>query len=249
MAASGVWSEHQLAGHSCDIFEPGGQSESQFVVLYLHGARLQRLVDESAFAAEFDRHGLRVIAPRSGRSWWTDKVCSEFDPQLSTHRYLLEQVVPYIAQRWEVRPPAIGLLGTGMGGQGALRLAFKQPRLFPVVAALSPAIDYYQQWNDPDSAMLWEMYSDAEAARQDTATLHVHPLNWPRNTWFACDPLNPCWFNSADKLRMKMAAIGIPYECDLETSIGAGGLAYYRQMIAKAVDYLVDRLLAESRRV
>ncbi len=55
-----------------------------------------------------------------------------------------------------------------MGGQGALRLAFKQPRLFPVVAALSPAIDYQSIFDEPQEETLQALYADAEAARGKT---------------------------------------------------------------------------------
>jgi S-formylglutathione hydrolase len=247
MAGTGVWCEQEVAGHACDVFEPGVVHGQGFVIVYLHGAGMQRLADQPAFGAELDRRGLRVIGPRTGRSWWTDKIYSAFDPQVSAERYVLDCVVPYVGQRWGIRTPAVGLLGTGMGGQGALRLALKHPRLFPVVAALSPVIDYHQRWDEEES--LAAMYSDAEAARQDTATLHVHPLNWPRNLWFACDPADALCYNGADRLRMKLAALGIPFECDLETSAGGNGPAYDRQQAPKAVDFLVDRLEAESRRV
>ena len=62
------------------------------------------------------------------------------------------------------------------------------------------------------------MYRDAEQARQDTATLHIHPLNWPRHQWFCCDPADYRWHDSADRLRMKLYSLGVPYECDLETT-------------------------------
>jgi S-formylglutathione hydrolase FrmB len=247
MAGSGVWCEQQVAGHLCDVFEPAVAHKQGFVIVYLHGASMVRLADQPAFGPELDRHGLRVIGPRTGRSWWTDKIYGKFDPQLSTERYVLDRVMPYVAERWDIRTPAVGLLGIEMGGQGVLRLAMKHPRLFPVVAALSPAIDYYQSWNEEES--LATMYLDAEAARQDTATLHVHPLNWVRNLWFACDPADRLWYNGVDRLRMKLGALGIPFECDLETSTGGDRPAYERQQAPKAIGFLVDRLEAESRRV
>ena len=71
-----------------------------------------------------------------------------------------------------------------MGGQGALRFAFKHPQLFPIVAAISPAIDYQMRYYDEEEVTIPQMYDDPKQARQDTATLHVHPLNWPRNIWF-----------------------------------------------------------------
>ncbi len=211
------------------MFEPSAPSEHGFVLVYLHGVHLNRLVDQPVFEAEFERHRLAVIAPITGRSWWTDKICPEFDQKLTAERHVLDNVLMYVRDRWGAEPPRIGLLGTSMGGQGALRLAFKHPNKFPVVAAISPAIDYHLRWNEGDET-LPQMYPDAEAVRQDTATLHVHPLNWPRNLWFCCDPNDYRWHESADRLRMKLAALGIPHECDLETTAGGHGFEYYNAM-------------------
>jgi enterochelin esterase-like enzyme len=248
MGSTLSWSEIQLAGHRCDVFEPSTPSEHGFVLVYLHGVHLNRLVDQPVFEAEFERHRLPVIAPITGRSWWTDKICPEFDPKLTAERHILDNILPYIRDRWGAEPPRIGLFGTSMGGQGALRLAFKHPAKFPVAAAISPAIDYQLRWREGDET-LPQMYPDAEAARQDTATLHVHPLNWPRNLWFCCDPNDYRWHESADRLRMKLAALGIPHECDLETTAGGHGFDYYNAMAPRAVSFLVERLEKERRRV
>jgi S-formylglutathione hydrolase FrmB len=245
----GTWSVAQLAGHACDIYEPRRKSEYGYVVIYLHGVHLARLHDNATFTAEFERHGLTVVAPHTGPSWWTDKIWSQFDPQLSAEQHVLRNVVPYITERWGSVPPQIALLGTSMGGQGALRLAFKHPRTFPLVAALSPAIDYQIRYDEPDSESLREMYPDAESARQDTATLHVHPLNWPRNTWFSCDPLDYRWHASADRLHMKMSALGIMHEHDLDTSAGGHSWDYYNHMAPRAIGFLAERLEQERRRV
>ena len=64
------------------------------------------------------------------------------------------------------------------------------------------------------------MYRDAEDARQDSALLHIHPLNWPRNQFFCCDPTDYRWHDSADRLRMKLWSLGVPFECDLDTVAG-----------------------------
>src|SRR5208283_825152 len=100
------------------------------------------LSTSAAYTREFQRHGLRVVAPKTGRSWWADRICPEFDPTITAQKYVLDAVIPFIAQRWGAVPPRVALLGTSMGGQGALRFSFKFPGLFPVVAALAPAIDY-----------------------------------------------------------------------------------------------------------
>ncbi len=242
------WSEIAVAGHACDIFEPTTPNEHGYVVLYLHGVHLGRLVDKPVFTDAFERHGLRAIGPMTARSWWTDKICPEFDREISAERHVLQNVIPLIDERWGARPPRIALLGTSMGGQGALRFAFKHPDTFPTVAALSPAIDYQTRWNEGDE-MLPQMYPDPEAARQDTATLHVHPLHWPRNIWFACCPTDYRWHESADRLRMKLSALGIAHQCDLETEGGGHGFDYYNKMAGAAIDFVTTRLDQERRRV
>ena len=241
----GAWSESDVAGHPCDVYEPA--QPGSYVVIYLHGVHLQRLVDNASFGREFDRYKLRVLAPRTARSWWSDRICREFDPHISAEKYVTQAVLPYARERWGIAPPAIALLGTSMGGQGALRLAFKYPNLFPIVAALSPAIDYHLRWDRDET--LPEMYRDEEQARQDTAILHVHPLNWPRNIFFACDPNDDPWHNSSERLRMKLAALGIPHEYDLETMGGGHGFGYYNQMAGRALQFIAERLERERLRV
>ena len=242
-----MWTEITVGGHPCDVFEPPRPDERRFAVLYLHGVHLGRLPDHPPFVEQFRAHNLAVIGPMTRRSWWTDWICPEFDPHISAERHLLDNIVPYIEQRWDIRPPQIGLLGTSMGGQGALRLSYKYPDLFPVVAAISPAIDYHQRMLDGDETLSL-MYEDPEAARQDTAILHIHPLNWPRHQFFCCDPADQRWHDSADRLRMKLWSLGVPHECDLETTAGGHGFVYYNTMAEKAVGFLVERLEQEQRR-
>jgi S-formylglutathione hydrolase FrmB len=247
-ATSGTWSTEAVAGHICDVYEPPRRNPHGYVALYLHGVHLNRLSDKPAFMEQFDRHGLAVVAPQTKRSWWTDKVCLEFDPNISAERHVVDNVLPFFEARLGARPPRIGLLGTSMGGQGALRLAYKYPRLFPVVAAISPAIDFHKRYNEGDETIP-QMYSDPEAARQDTAILHVHPLNWPRHQFFCCDPEDYRWWESADRLRMKLYSLGIPHECDLETTGGAHGFEYYSRMAERAIGFLADKLDEERRRI
>jgi S-formylglutathione hydrolase FrmB len=135
-----------------------------------------------------------------------------------------------------------------MGGQGALRQAYKYPNDFPVVAALSPAIDYHRCYESGDPA-LRQMYKSSEDARQDTAILHIHPLNWPRHQWFCGDPADETWWDSVDRLRMKLWSLGIPHECDLETPGGGHGFEYYQRMAPTAIAFLVRRLDQERLRL
>lgn len=246
--SAGTWTETRIGGHPCDVYEPPQRNEHGYVVLYLHGVHLQRLRDYPAFTEHLARHGLPAVAPMTQRSWWTDKICPEFDPRLTAEQHVMKNVLPWIAERWNAQPPRIGLLGTSMGGQGALRFAYKYPNTFPVVAAISPAIDYYLRVREGDETLA-AMYPDSEAARQDSAILHIHPLNWPRNQFFCCDPTDYRWWDSADRLRMKLASLGIPFECELATEGGGHGFAYYIKMAEQAVDFLVRSLDKERRRV
>lgn len=245
---SGEWSVVEVAGHPCELFEPPQPSPHGYVVMYLHGVHLANLSENAVYSRLFAEQGLRVMAPRTKRSWWTDKICAEFDPQITAERYVLDHVLPHIKQRWGAMPPQIALFGTSMGGQGALRFGFKHARLFPIVAAISPAIDYQIRWQDGDET-LPRMYSDPESARQDTATLHVHPLNWPRNIWFASDRADERWHESSERLKMKLYSLGIPHDTDLESTAGGHGWQYYNHMAPAAIRFIVERLERERLRI
>ena len=184
------WAEELVGGHPCEIFEPSEVNPNGYVLLYLHGVHLGRLSDQSRFTELFQRHGLRVVGPITQRSWWTDRICPEFDATITAQQHILSNVLPFIMQRFDATPPRIALFGTSMGGQGALNLAYRHPDTFPVVAAISPAIDFQNRIEDieDETDPLLQMYEDPESARQDTAILHVHPLNWPRGQYFCCDP-------------------------------------------------------------
>jgi len=245
---SGTWTSTLIAGHECDLYEPRERNAHGYVVLYLHGVHVNRLSDKPVFEQQFAKRGLPVVVPFTKRSWWTDKICREFDPRISAEKHLLQNVLPFIEQHFASKPPRIGLLGTSMGGQGALRLAYKHPNIFPVVAAISPAIDFHKRYNEGDETIP-QMYPDPEAARQDTAILHIHPLNWPRHQFFCCDPTDLRWHESADRLRMKLWSLGVPHTCDLETTGGGHGFDYYNRMAERAITFLHDRLDEERRRV
>src|SRR5689334_10918945 len=94
------WSTTTIANHPADVFEPAQRHEWGYVLIYLHGVHLVRLADQPAFTELFEKHGLPVVSPHTQRSWWTDKICPEFDPQLTAERHLLDNVMPFIKARW-----------------------------------------------------------------------------------------------------------------------------------------------------
>jgi S-formylglutathione hydrolase FrmB len=184
----------------------------------------------------------------TGRSWWSDRICLDFDPDITVEQYLLREIVPWLESEWQCTTPRIALMGASMGGQGALRLAYKHPNTFPIVAAFFPAIDYQIRLEEGDK-ILSQMYRDAEDARQDTATLHIHPLNWPRHQWFCCDPVDYRWHESAERLRSKLYSLGVPHTCDLQTTGGGHGWEYYERMAPAALRFIADALERERLRV
>lgn len=244
----GQWTSIDVGGHRCWAFAPAQRSPHGYTVLYLHDEEIAPLSERAAVTMLLERHGLRCLAPITGRSWWTDRVWPPFDPQISAERYLVERVAPWLAEHWGTGASQIAALGVSMGGQGALRLAYKHPVAFPTVAAIAPAIDCQFAMEAGDPALNY-LYRDPEQARQDTATLHIHPLNWPRNQWFACDPLDYPWHDSADRLRMKLCSLGVPFEADMETSGGGHSWEYFDRMAEPALRFLVERLERERRRI
>jgi pimeloyl-ACP methyl ester carboxylesterase len=235
----------KVAGKTCDVFEPS--RPGPFALLFLHGIGRETLAVNPVWSALLEQHGLRTICPHGQRCWWVNRVCLEFDPECTPERYLLQQVVPYMAERWKVEPPKIGLCGISMGGQGALRLAMKWPNRFPVVAALAAAIDF-QNWYGRGTT-LDAMYPDKEAVRQDSVPLHVHPLNWPRQLLFAVDPADREWLDGNRRLHEKLAALGIPHEFDFQTRAGGHSWEYCNHQARRVIEFLHRGLESESLRL
>jgi S-formylglutathione hydrolase FrmB len=249
------WLIADVAGHACELHAPPDPLPGR-AVIYLHGVRERWLQDMPVLRDALEAARLPVIAPRTGRSWWVDAILPSFDAARSPERYVLDDVVPEVARRFGVSPPGIALIGTSMGGQGALRLAYRYPAVFPVAAAISPAIDYHAALRESHARTdgelydtLQELYGDVERARQDTAILHVHPLNWPRHQFFACDADDEHWYDGAVRLQSKLIALGIPHTARLEPLGGGHSSEYYDRIAPDLVAFVLDRLAQESRRL
>jgi S-formylglutathione hydrolase len=249
------WSRVTVAGHSCEVFAPPEALRGR-AVIFLHDLDGVPLSQCDDLRAAVESAGLPTIAPLTGRSWWLDRILPTFDRGMSPERFVCNSVVAEINTRFGVRPPGIALVGVGMGGQGALRLAYRHPGVFPIAAAVAPALDFHlgmRQAADRDDGelfdTLWETFGDVERARQDTAILHVHPLNWPRHQWFASSPDDLHWHDGAGRLHGKLVALGIPHEAVLEGPPGEDRAAFERRMAGAAIEFVVAALDKESRRI
>jgi len=241
----GTWTQELIGGKPADVYTPPGKP--RFGVLYLHPVGLETLVDRPAFTRILDELQLACVCPHGQHSWWTDRICREFDPQLTAERHLLDNVVPYFRTRWNILPRGIGLLGISMGGQGALRLAFRHADLFPVVAGIASALDYHEFYGR--GLTLDEMYDSKEQCRQDTALMHVPPYNPPPHVFFCVDPDDIDWIRGNDRLHEKLNALGVAHTADLTTEAGGHSWEYFNHMAEPALRFIYDGLDKESRRL
>lgn len=244
--APGRWTSIEINGKQADVFEPEAPRAGR-AVLHLHGHACETLKDNPAFSTELNRHGLRVICPHGKRSWWLPLVCSEFDAEQTPLDFVRDEVVGWIGREWNVEPPHIALTGISMGGQGILQLAYRAALQFPVVAAISPAVDFHD-WVGR-GLPLDEMFENREAARQETAILQLHPLNWPRHQLLVCDPTDAEWIESAERLSSKLYSTGVPFESDFKSSHGGHSWDYFNAMAARVIEFVATGLEQESLRV
>ncbi len=241
------WTRVEIGGKPADVFEPGGGDRPRFGVLFLHPVGGESPADDAAYTAAFCAHRLAVVAPHGGQSWWADRVCPSFDPAVTAERHLLDAVVPWADARWGLGPKRLAAAGISMGGQGAVRLGFKYPGRFPVVASVAGAFDYHERWGQ--GGPLDEMYASRERCRQDTAVLHVHATRWPPHVWLACDPDDAEWFRGNDRLHEKLSALGVPHAADFDTTAGGHPWAYFDRMAGPLAAWLVAAMAAEGRRL
>src|SRR5262249_9267028 len=157
---NGTWTSVEIAGKRADVYDLPRGARPRFGVLFLHPVGLETLVDRPEFTRWFDELGLCCVCPHGGHSWWADRVCREFDPVLTAEQHLIRNVLPFFDEWWGLLPRTVGLLGISMGGQGALRLGFKRPDLFPAVAVIAAAIEYYEWYGHGLS--IDEMYDSKE---------------------------------------------------------------------------------------
>lgn len=239
------WSRIGIGGKPADVYRPAGRSK--FAVLFLHPVGQESPADNAAYTDGFRRHDLAVVAPWGGESWWADRIDPGFDPAVTAERHVLHAVVPWMEAEWGLEPRSVAVAGISMGGQGAIRLGFKYPDRFPVVAGVASAFDYYERHGRGTS--IDAMYPTREKCRQDGAGLHVSPLKFPSHVWFACDPVDAEWFRGNDRLHEKLRALGIPHTVDLETAAGGHGWPYFEAMAAPMTAFLVAGLEKDSRRL
>jgi len=246
-AGISMWTRLEIAGKAADVFDPPSADRPRFGLLFLHGLGLETLAGNPVYTRLLEANRLACVCPHGQRSWWGDRVCAEFDSQITPEKYILSSVLPLFQSRWGLAPPAIGITGISMGGQGALRLAFKHPRRFPAVAGISSALDYYEIYGE--GLAIDDMYDSKEQCRQDGTILHVHPSHFPPHIFFCIDPDDHDWVRGNDRLHEKLTALGVTHESDLTTRAGGHSWDYFNRAAERTIRFLMAGLDTESRRL
>jgi S-formylglutathione hydrolase len=243
----GAWRLQSVAGKPVDVYFPVSAREPHFGILFLHGVGGETLRDQPAFTRIFDELNLPCVSPIAGPCWWVDRPCPAFDGRITPERFVHEDVLNFFKDRFGLSPRSIGLLGISMGGQAALRLAFKYPERFPVAAGIASALDYHEIYGQ--GTPLDDLYESKEQCRQDTALLHVPPYNPPPHIFFCIDPNDQPWLRGNDRLHEKLTALGIAHTHDLTTEAGGHSWDYFNHMAERAIRFVHQGLEQESRRL
>jgi S-formylglutathione hydrolase len=238
-----MWTHLSIAGRRADLFEP---ETPRFLLVFLSDLDGVTLRDNPVWTNLLAANRMACVSPAGGETWWLDRVWPPFDPVKSGERYLIDDVIPTVLERFRLPANAVALAGVGAGGQGALRLGFRYPKRARAVAGLESILDF-QEVHGRGTA-LDDLFASREQSRQDTVVLHIPAHDWPPYIWFACDPDSP-WLRGNDRLHEKLSAIGVPHTTDFATRACGHAWAYYDRLAPTVMRFIVEGLEKESRRL
>ncbi len=220
------------------VYPPGaGPGDGLPLCLYLHGrGGSHRNVADTPmgfpwFLADRVAAGappMALLAVDGGNAWWHRRASGD-DPQ----RMLLDEVLPLAAERG-LATARIGLIGTSMGGYGALLLAERLgAERVAAVGALSPA--------------LYRRYADAlEGAFDSRADFAAHDVFAARERLRGIAVRIDCGdddrYGFADTARAFLAVA--PPTVVGSTAPGCHDAAYWRSVVPVHVDHVARALAA-----
>jgi S-formylglutathione hydrolase FrmB len=145
------------------------------LLVFLHGRDGNQdsfLVDEmyAALAELGDRAPIVAFPDGGGDSYWHDRTDGDWA------RYVLDEVIPEVVDRFDADPRRVAIGGVSMGGFGAYDLVLQHPGRFCAVGGHSPA--------------LWETAGETAAGAFDDAE------DFARNDVIAAAQSNPAAFTS-----------------------------------------------------
>lgn len=208
------------------------------IILFLHGYDSITPTKQPRLLEGLADDRLACLSPIGPQCWWTPEIYPPFDSEHSPLDFIRNRLLPLMEERFPAETPFLGVVGIEMGGQGALQLGYRWPMQFRRVAAISPKVDF-ETWYGHGTS-LDQMFSNREAARQQTATLHLNPLHRPVRQFLCCDPQDLYCFDGVQTLASKLSSSGVPYESDFSTSLGGYGWPYFEGMWKRALKTLVE---------
>jgi len=137
-----VDSEAVPGEHPVSVVVPDGADDDSGrpLLIFLHGRSgdSETYTDEEDFFAALEDQGDRapvVAFPDGGdSSYWHDRAEGAWG------KYIIEEVVPKVAERFGTDGDRVAIGGISMGGFGALNLAAQHPGLFCAAGGHSPAL-------------------------------------------------------------------------------------------------------------
>ncbi|HTU14058.1 MAG TPA: alpha/beta hydrolase-fold protein [Solirubrobacterales bacterium] len=137
-----VDSEAVPGEHPVSVVVPDGAGDDSGrpLLVFLHGRSgdSESYIDEEDFFAALEEQGDRapvVAFPDGGdSSYWHDRAEGAWG------KYLIEEVVPEVTERFGTDRGRVAIGGISMGGFGALNLAAQHPGLFCAAGGHSPAL-------------------------------------------------------------------------------------------------------------
>lgn len=176
-----VDSEAVPGEHPVSVVVPDGadQDSGRPLLVFLHGRSgdSRSYTDEEDFFAALEAQGERapvVAFPDGGdSSYWHDRADGAWG------KYLIEEVVPEIADRFGTADRKVAIGGISMGGFGALNLAAQHPGLFCAAGGHSPAL--FQSGGESaagafDDAADFDRNDVISTARQDPGAFAGTPV-------------------------------------------------------------------------
>jgi len=240
-----VWGTATVDRHLLDVWTPASPAESRGVLIFLPGYEGVSPAADFSWTAHLQHNSLTMVVVRAKECCWTPQTETAFDTRYSPLEFVSSGLLPWIGEQFPGQPTAIS--GVELGGQGALQLAYRKAREFPIVAAISPKVDF-ETWHG-HGLSLDRLYEDAEAARQETAILHLHPLAWPRYQLILCDAEDLYARDGVGTLLSKLASTGIPHEHEVTTTQGGFGWQYAAASAEKVIAFVLTSWADQATRV
>ncbi|RLS58429.1 MAG: hypothetical protein DWH91_02335, partial [Planctomycetota bacterium] len=123
------WNTHTVVAGELDVWTPEHPT-TDGVILFLHDWDAVTPLERDDWRTIVEASPLTVVCPRAGRTWWLPVPVPGYGE--GPLHWVSHDVVPWIESTMGVRPPHVAVIGIGMGGGGALNLAFRHARRIPV---------------------------------------------------------------------------------------------------------------------